>query len=88
MFTTFYLPLTRRLCVLVPVQSTKPGCVGVCAWGGQFRNALGVTLFWWDSTPGNPADTPGEKAGSELFLSESESSACGEPPKPGAPCGR
>lgn len=45
--------------------------------GVQFKKAFGVTLFWWDSTPGNPADTPGEKAGRELFLSESDSRDCG-----------
>ncbi|TNN73589.1 hypothetical protein EYF80_016184 [Liparis tanakae] len=44
----------------------------------QFRKAFEVNLFWWDSTPGNPADTPGEKAGRELFLRESDSRDCGE----------
>lgn len=76
-----------------PPQTFSPFCVTSLLVRPQFRKALGVTLFWWDSTPGKPADMPGEKAGMELFLRESDSRLCGEPlldrpPNAGAPCWR
>lgn len=91
-FDIYHLVFALNIASLV---RPRPGAVHGEGGRGrvQFRKAFGVTLFWWDSIPGNPADTPEEKGGKELFLRESDSRDCGElpaarPPNPGALCWR